>query len=164
MPVRPYDPLWAASFVAERDRLLTMFPRAFLDIQHVGSTSVPGLSAKPVVDILAGVPTMAAADPLVLSLRRAKYRTSELLNDRLRGRRMLVRGLHARRTHHLHLVAFDGREWQRRLAFRDALREDRALFAAYDEMKCRLARRYGGNRDLYVQAKAEFVRSVLGSA
>ena len=74
--LQAYDPAWPAGFVAERDRLLALFPVCFIDIEHIGSTAVPGLLAKPVNDILAGVGSMAVARALTGPLLEAGYGTS----------------------------------------------------------------------------------------
>ncbi|MEO6856209.1 MAG: GrpB family protein [Rhodoferax sp.] len=80
-----YDPSWAEVFLLERDRLLSLFPHRFLGIEHIGSTAVPGLSAKPVVDMLAGVESMAVAQALAEPLCRSGYTTSAELNATLSG-------------------------------------------------------------------------------
>src|SRR4051812_34472598 len=79
----PYDPAWPGRFAEERARLLTMFPSQLLDVQHFGSTAVPGLMAKPIIDILAGVASMAVADSLVEPLLASAYTTSAEFNATL---------------------------------------------------------------------------------
>lgn len=156
-----YDPSWVARFAAERDRLFALFPDDFIAIEHFGSTAVPGLSAKPIVDILAGVGSMAHADTLMEPLCRARYTTSAEFNARLRERRWLMRWANGHRTHHLHIVVYDGSEWRRRLRFRDALRADSALAARYEQHKKQLAAALKTDREAYTDAKSEFVREVL---
>jgi GrpB-like predicted nucleotidyltransferase (UPF0157 family) len=155
---------WAERFETERLRLVTRFPHAFVDIQHIGSTSVPGVSARPVVDLLAGVPSMAIVDPLIASLCRFGYHTSARLNLALPGRRLLVRRVHSRSSHHLHLVVHGGPQWQQRLEFRDALRQTEQIRRAYDEIKLRWGDRYYGRRLQYSQAKSSFITTVLQHA
>lgn len=156
-----YDPAWPRLFEAERARLFGLFPRAFVAIEHFGSTAVPGLSAKPVIDMLGGVASMDQTDALLEALCGAGYTTSRAFNDSLQGRRWLMRWTEGRRTHHLHLVEHGGAEWRRRLAFRDALRADAGLAADYEQLKRRLAATHGHDREAYTSAKAAFVRDVL---
>jgi len=158
----PYDPAWPDRFELERQRLLAFAPEAFLDIQHFGSTAVPGLSAKPVIDVLAGVASMAAADALTSALLDFGYTTSAEFNASLSDRRWLMRHAQGRRTHHLHLVVFGGTAWLERLRFRDALRANRALASGYAALKQGLALQHARDREAYTDAKSSFVHMVLG--
>jgi GrpB-like predicted nucleotidyltransferase (UPF0157 family) len=121
------DPLWPALFAAERERLVALFPAQWLAIEHFGSTAIPGMPAKPVIDLLAGVASMAAADALTAPLHRSGYTSSAQFNATLADRRWFMRWAAGRRTHHLHVVVHGSDAWQRRLDFRDALRADAAL-------------------------------------
>lgn len=157
----PYDVRWHGRFEAERERLLSLFSGSFIALEHVGSTAVPGLAAKPVIDMLGGVASMAVADALVGSLCGHSYLTSAEFNATLTDRRWLMRAQDGRRTHHLHLVVHGGREWGERLAFRDALRADAALARRYLELKHALSEQHRTDREAYTQAKSAFVRAAL---
>jgi GrpB-like predicted nucleotidyltransferase (UPF0157 family) len=156
-----YDPGWPLAFVAERERLLSLLPDAFIEIEHIGSTAVPGLAAKPVIDLLAGVRSMSVAEALTQPLLAAAYITSAEFNESLHDRKWFMRWANGHRTHHLHVVVHGGVVWQERLAFRDALRSRPALAARYTELKQQLAAELGTDREAYTDAKAEFVRSAL---
>ncbi len=156
-----HDPAWPAMFLAERQRLLSALPCAFLDIQHIGSTAVSGLAAKPIVDLLAGVESMAGARSLGEPLGRIGYATSEAFNASLADRQWFMRWADGRRTHHLHVVVHGSSAWQERLAFRDALRDDPALAARYAALKQALAAAHRQDRESYTAAKSDFVRAVL---
>jgi GrpB-like predicted nucleotidyltransferase (UPF0157 family) len=162
--LREHDPAWASAFRIERQRLEVQLPGSFIDVQHVGSTSVPGLVAKPVIDILAGVESMAAADALVAPICRIGYTTSAEFNATLSDRRWFMRWAHGHRTHHLHVVVHGSTAWHEHLQFRDALRTDPGLLARYRELKQQLALRHAGDREAYTQAKSSFVRAVLDAA
>jgi GrpB-like predicted nucleotidyltransferase (UPF0157 family) len=159
----PYDAQWPWMFETERDRLLTLFPNDFAAIEHFGSTAVLGLSAKPIIDILAGVKSMSHADLLIEPLCRSNYTTSAEFNATLQGRRWLMRWANGHRTHHLHLVVYGGPEWQRRLAFREALRSNTQLAAKYEQHKRRLVAEFKSDREAYTDAKAKFVSEALNS-
>ena len=159
-----YDPAWPLAFAAERSRLLSLLPDTFIEIEHFGSTAVPGLVAKPVIDLLAGVRSMAAAEAVTQPLVAAEYITSAEFNDSLSDRRWFMRWANGHRTHHLHVVIHGGTAWQERIGFRDALRSNPSLAARYTELKQRLAAELGADREAYTDAKAEFVRSSLQGA
>ncbi len=157
----PYDMAWPVLFKNERDRLLDLFPDEFLAIEHIGSTAVPGLSAKPIIDILAGVDSISRADDLLEPLCRAKYATSMEYNASLVGRRWLMRWAEGRRTHHVHLMVYGGEEWQRRLVFRNRLRVDTELAQRYEKKKCLWAAEFASDREAYTAAKGNFICEAL---
>lgn len=160
----PYDVNWPSIYEAERSRLLHLFPGCFLAIEHFGSTAVPGLSAKPIIDILAGVDSISRADELMEPLCHAEYTTSMEFNASLVGRRWLMRWAKGHRTHHLHLMVYGGREWKRRLAFRDILRANTELAEQYEQNKRLWAAEFKSDREVYTAAKSDFVREVLKNA
>jgi GrpB-like predicted nucleotidyltransferase (UPF0157 family) len=155
----PYDPGWPAAFERER-AVLTAAIGAWVTggIHHVGSTAVPGLAAKPTVDILVGVESLDASracfDPLsALEYRYAPYRSEEM--------HWFCKPDPSRRTHHLHLAPTDGRRYAEELAFRDRLRADPETAAAYAALKRQLAARFPEDRDGYTDAKSDFIRHAL---
>ncbi|WP_218313678.1 GrpB family protein [Halomonas sp. 18071143] len=159
--IYPYDDAWPLLFEQECSRLLRLFPGDFLAIEHIGSTAVPGLSAKPVIDIMAGVEAMPRADALMEPLCQAKYTTSMEYNASLVGRRWLMRWANGRRTHHLHLMVYESNEWQKRLAFRDALRGNIDIAQQYERNKWAWAAEFSSDREAYTAAKGDFIREVL---
>lgn len=157
----PYDANWPLMFEDERDRLLHLFPGDFLAIEHFGSTAVPGLSAKPIIDILAGVDSMSRADELMETLCHVKYTTSMEFNASLADRRWLMRWSEGSRTHHLHLMVYGSQEWDRRLAFRNILRTNTELAQRYENNKRLWAAEFRSDREAYTAAKEDFIRGAL---
>jgi GrpB-like predicted nucleotidyltransferase (UPF0157 family) len=128
-------------------------------IHHIGSTAVPGLEAKPIIDILAGMRDLETAracfEPLAdLDYLYALYRSEEM--------HWFCKPHPSRRTHHLHLVPVGSRRYEEELAFRDRLRDDPTLAAEYADLKRSLASRFRDDREGYTDAKAEFIRRALG--
>lgn len=160
----PYDPRWHEAFVAEQARLSARFAPRLIEIRHFGSTSVPGLSAKPVIDLIAGVATMADARALVPELCEFDYHFDAVANAEFHDRRWLFRHRDGHRTHQLHLVEHGGQAWRERLAFCAMLRGDSALRDAYARLKHDIADRVGGDRDRYNARKRAFVRATLRGA
>lgn len=160
----PYDPAWPSLFLVERERLISLYPSLLLDVQHFGSTAIPGMPAKPIIDLLAGVESMAVAESLVEPLLSSSYTTSAEFNATLTGRRWFMRWTNGRRTHHLHVVVLGGTEWRRRLRFRDVLRSNSELANRYSRLKTELAVQHSADREAYTHAKTEFVLSVARDA
>jgi GrpB-like predicted nucleotidyltransferase (UPF0157 family) len=160
-PIRlvAYDRSWPARF-AEEQRALDEAIGAWAagGIHHVGSTAVPGIDAKPIIDILVGVDSLEASrscfDPLAtLGYLYAPYRADEM--------HWFCKPHPRRRTHHLHLVPTNAARFRDELAFRDRLRSDPQLAAEYVELKRRLAVRFERDREAYTGAKEEFIRAAL---
>ena len=155
MEIVEYDPGWPERYAAETERLRPLLPGA--ELHHIGSTAIPGIPAKPVIDLMALVADLDA--PLAALVERGGYEYPEAFNAALHRRRWLCRPSAAQRTHHLHLV-LDRDELDRHLLFRDRLRADAALRGEYARLKRELAVRFRHDREAYSEAKSEFVRAV----
>jgi GrpB-like predicted nucleotidyltransferase (UPF0157 family) len=151
--IAEYDPGWPATFEAERLRLAPWLKG--VEIHHFGSTAVPGLAAKPVIDMIALVDDLDA--PIVALVRHAGYQFPRAFNATLAHRRFLCYPSAAHRTHHLHLVD-EHEQLARRLRFRDRLRANPALASEYESLKRTLAERHRDDREAYTEAKNEFIK------
>lgn len=141
--------------------MLGIFSAALLEIQHIGSTAVPGLASKPIIDIMAAVQSMNVADRLLGPLREFGYVTPPECNANLHERRWLMRHAKGHRTHHLHLVRLSSEGWQRTIKFRDVLRSKPAAAQEYMLLKLELARTVGADRVKYIQGKTAFIEELL---
>ena len=150
-----YDPAWPARFASERERLLALLRGA--EIHHIGSTAVPGMPAKPVIDLMALVDELDA--PIAGLIEQGGYQYPEAFNATLSHRRWLCRPTAAHRTHHLHLVD-EPTQLRRHLRFRDRLRASALLRDEYARLKRELAERTGGDREAYSAAKSAFIERV----
>jgi GrpB-like predicted nucleotidyltransferase (UPF0157 family) len=158
----PYDPAWPGLYVAEAERLQESFTAAGLVglLEHTGSTAIPGLPAKPVLDILGGYPEGASVTAYIDALTRADY--IHRGEQGIPGREFFRRG--NPRSYHLHLAAIDSAFWRDHLTFRDRLRADDSLRDAYAALKLDLAARFPQDRQAYIDAKAPFVKEILANA
>lgn len=157
----PYDPHWPSHFEVERQRLEVIGTGQLIAVEHIGSTAIQGMAAKPVIDLLAGVESIAVADALLEPLCQSGYVTSTEFNASIGNRRWLMRWENGHRTHHLHLVVHEGAEWRDRVAFRDVLRINEGVATQYLQLKVRLLAQHESDREAYTDAKSEFVREVL---
>ncbi len=162
--LREYNELWPSLYEAERQRLLALLPNAFLDIQHIGSTSIPGMPAKPIIDILAGVDSMETAKSLATTLCSSGYTTSAEFNESLCDRQWFMRWASGHRTHHLHVVVYGSTAWVEHLRFRDSLRSSEKLAAEYAQLKTEMAAKHTEDREAYTDAKSHFVNAVSRAA
>lgn len=157
--LRPYDPAWATTFAQEHETLLCCFDVPPLALEHIGSTAVPGLPAKPIIDILALVDSRARAEAAVPALEAVGYRNVADYPDP--NRLVLIkRRPDGDRSHHLH-VHSDAEEVARHLIFRDCLRADAALRDAYAELKANLAERFRDDRAAYSKHKTAFIDPIV---
>jgi GrpB-like predicted nucleotidyltransferase (UPF0157 family) len=160
-PVRivPHDPAWALRFESEKTLIEQAIGRWLTGgVHHVGSTAVPGLAAKPVVDILVGVKDLPSSRDCVGELAQldycyAPYRAEEM--------HWFCKPNAVRRTHHLHLVPTDSPRYRAELAFRDLLRVRPELAERYQRLKQKLAAEHRYDREAYTEAKQSFIFEVL---
>ena len=159
----PYSPLWPAIFDVEA-RALERLLDGGVRIEHIGSTAVPGLGGKPIVDIMLGAESLAAIEERILALQSFGYRYMREVEKALPERRYFVKPETAPQTVHLHAVVRGSPFWIEHLAFRDALRGDAGLAKKYLALKKELAQRFSEDRESYTNGKAAFIRGVLDAA
>ncbi len=160
-PIRlsPYDPDWPGRFERERALLQEAIGEWVVGgIHHVGSTAVPGLEAKPIIDILVGVRDLDESRACFEPLARLGYLYAPYLPDEMHW---FCKPDPSRRTHHLHLVPAGSRRYEEEPAFRDRLRADPTAAGEYAALKRDLAGRFEHDREGYTAAKAEFIRRTL---
>jgi len=164
LAVVPYDPEWPRRFEAE-SALLEDVLAPWLEggIHHVGSTAIPGIAAKPVVDMIAGVGDFEQARAAYGPLEREGYLHEPHRPGIAHHFAKPSLGLSERRFN-LHLTEPGSDLWRERLVFRDALRADPRLAADYEELKLRLAEEHGADAGEYTAGKRAFVALVLGAA
>jgi GrpB-like predicted nucleotidyltransferase (UPF0157 family) len=163
-PVRlvPYDPAWEAMFEAEAVEIRRVIGRWITGgVHHVGSTAVPGLEAKPIIDIAVGVESLDASRPCIGLLAELDYLYAPYRADVMHW---FCKPDPARRTHHLHLIPTDSPRFSDELAFRDYLRAHPADAAEYAALKRRLAAEHADDREAYTRAKAGFVERTTAQA
>ncbi|HEX3608242.1 MAG TPA: GrpB family protein [Solirubrobacterales bacterium] len=155
-----YDPSWPARFEEEQATLAAAIGKwAVGGIHHVGSTAVPGLAAKPIIDILAGVRDLDESRACFEPLAGLDYLYAPYLSEEMHW---FCKPHPSRRTHHLHLIPVDSKRYADEFAFRDRLRHDPKVAEEYVALKRRLADRFANDREAYTNAKSGFIRHVLG--
>lgn len=158
-----YDPNWPKEFEAEKQRLLATFGNEILAIEHIGSTSIPGLAAKPIIDIIVAVKSFDDLPKFIDILQKLdyEYMPERMFNDR----KFFPKGSQENRTHHLSLVLQDDPEqWTKPISFRDYLRTHEAERNEYAKLKTNLAEQYADDRATYTKLKDDFFQSIFNAA
>ncbi|MGI6667592.1 MAG: GrpB family protein [Bacillota bacterium] len=153
-----YNPEWPAMFQAEADKIARILGDNLVTIHHIGSTSVPGLRAKPIIDMMPVVKDITLVDKCNLQMEELGYEAMGEFG--LPGRRYFRKGGHER-THHVHCYSLSSaEEIERHLAFRDYLRAHPDVARAYGELKTGLAQEHPDDASAYMDGKDAFVKSV----
>ena len=176
--IADYDPAWPARFLAERQLILRTCPSAaFVRIEHVGSTSVPGLAAKPIIDLMPGLRLLDGAPPLVPLLASIGYEyVPEFEHDTAAGpgmpfRRYFRKDEAGERAFHMHMVEAGSEFWTDHLLFRNYLRLHPEAAAEYAQLKREIAARYNATlsdhseiNTGYTDHKTAFIESIKAKA
>ncbi len=160
--IRPYDPAWPARYEAEANRIRAGLGEQAVRVEHVGSTSVPGLAAKPTIDIQLSVPSMAPRSAYTDPLVGLGYRWA--IDPWTDEHEFFSRDEDGQRAFHVH-VCRQGSDWERRhLGFRDWLRTHPEDAAGYERLKRDLAERHPRDTYTYTDAKTDFIREIEARA
>lgn len=160
-----YDPNWPARFAEEAARIRRLVGKPSVEIEHHGSTAVPGLAAKPVIDILVAVPSIEVAERYAVVLVANGYEQVDLHYRTLWPERIvLIRRDHGTRACHVHLMLRAHRNWTRLVAFRDHLRALPDTAAEYESLKRSLTTAHSADRHAYMTAKSDFIARITASA
>lgn len=158
----PHDPRWVQQYEEEAERLTAVFQPILVGIHHIGSTSIPGIKAKPIIDMMIVVSSITAVDTLIEPMADLGYISKG--ENGIAGRHYFRKGSDEHHTHHIHTYPENHPEIARHLNFRDYLRHHPADAAAYSDLKERLAQRYEHDVEMYTNSKTAFIRNVENKA
>jgi len=155
----PYNPRWPEFYEVEKELILSVLVDKVEAIEHAGSTAVPGLGAKPIIDIITGVGDLDISKECIGALAGIGYEYLPVTNPPIPERRYFRK----REPHlfHLHMCVYRGSFWNELVLFRDYLRANPETAGEYYQLKKRLADKYGSDRLGYTEAKAEFIEGVI---
>ncbi len=157
----PYDPTWPKQFNDEATLIKSLFEPGSITIEHIGSTAISGISAKPIIDIMALIDSIDTAKQFMDRLEKLHYHYHPYGEDIFPERRWHCKPDPLNRTHHLHLVERGSRFHFDHLLFRDYLRVNRQDALSYEQLKFTLAKQFPNDREAYTDCKSEFVKSIL---
>ena len=158
----PYEEAWPSLFEEERTRIEGAVGPWVEEVEHIGSTAVPGLAAKPVIDIMVGVRSLEDTPVLVARLETIGYEYVPELERQMPFRRYFRKLAGGRRTHQIHLVErSDSAFWDRYLLFRDYLRAHPEVAEGYTRLKYEVSDRFREDGATYTGAKTDFIAEVV---
>jgi GrpB-like predicted nucleotidyltransferase (UPF0157 family) len=152
-----HDEGWHQLFSDERDQILDAVGDQTIPVEHIGSTSICGIAAKPILDIMIGTPEFEQVLPFVADLEAIGYEYKG--ENGISERHFFGKGV--QRTVHLHIVRFGGDLWLSHLGFRDYLKQNDDAARRYEQLKLSLAVRYPHDREAYTNGKEEFIKNII---
>lgn len=156
----PYDPEWPRLFNEEKTKIQGVLGADVLGIEHIGSTAIPGMDAKPILDLMMAVPQIDRYDIYVETLEKLGY---QFRRDYRKEQEhvLLVKGPEEKRTHYLKMTTLDSNFWREHILFRDYLIRHPERADIYRQLKYNLLEKYGGERSNYTDDKAPFIKETL---
>lgn len=154
----PHKATWHSDFEKEKRLILALQNKYIRAVEHVGSTSVPGMPAKPIIDIIVGIDTYRNKGKLVRDLSSIGY------DFRLEPRRyqsLFIKVKGERITHHLKVLRYKGVWWKEYMTFKGQLLHDKKSFESYRNIKLRLGKEFSDDRKAYTRAKSESIKAIL---
>ncbi|MEI8134200.1 MAG: GrpB family protein [bacterium] len=159
--IKDYDPRWQILFQEEKALLMEEIGHYVAEIQHIGSTAVEGLAAKPVIDIMIGLRRILDSPDCIMPIEAMGYEYHPEFEDEFPERRYFRKMRGTTRTHQIHMVEIDTDFWKRHLRFRDYLRANPESAQEYATLKRGLAEEHTNDREAYTNAKSEFIQEIL---
>ncbi|MCK0472477.1 GrpB family protein [Halalkalibacter sp. APA_J-10(15)] len=157
-----YNPNWEKQFESEEKRILDILGDRVVGIEHIGSTSIKGLEAKPIIDIIIGIQDLDEVSNYVPPLSEIEY--EYVPKPMFKDRRFFRKGLWGQGTCHLHICEFNSSEWIEKLLFRDYLRLHPQVAKEYASLKKELASKYQFDRPTYTKKKEPFIKTIIEKA
>jgi GrpB-like predicted nucleotidyltransferase (UPF0157 family) len=163
--VREYDPTWPQQFDQERERLSAALGSTAMVIEHIGSTAVPGLAAKPIIDVLIGVRSLAQARSVCVgSLQKLGYTYMAEYETWLPHEMLFRKAVSGPWTHHVHVMEESSPRWDELVLIRDYLRRQPEITRAYGDLKRALALVFGDDIAGFRNAKRPFLEALMVKA
>ena len=163
-----YNPKWAELFKKEKQRFKKTFGDTIKAIEHVGSTAIPGISAKPIIDINIGVKSLEIARGMKGKFKKLGYSYRPFVpghtKEKLKEQELYVKGPETKRTYYIHVTIYNSDYWKRNLLFRNYLRKNSSRAKQYTELKRRLAEKYTNDRETYTKSKEQFINETIKMA
>ncbi len=159
--IKEYDPKWPEFFEEEKALIMESIGHYVAEIEHMGSTAVQGLAAKPIIDIMVGLRRLLDAQDCIMPIEAMEYEYVPEFEDQFPERRYFRKTKNGIRTHQIHMVEIHSDFWKRHLRFRDHLRNNPKVALEYAILKKNLTLKFENDRKGYTDAKGPFILSVM---
>ena len=156
-----YNPNWKTNFESEYQLLTASIEEDEVFIEHIGSTSIEGMGAKPIIDMMMGLKNFETSRQHVTAIKAIGYEHVTKHDHLIPNRRYFTKKKDGIKTHHLHVVEYQSEIWNRHLEFRDYLRSNPDARSEYYDLKLNLAKRNWNSGSEYADAKSEFIQAIL---
>ncbi|MBO1580680.1 GrpB family protein [Bacillus sp. XF8] len=160
--IEPYNSNWHTEFMKEKEKFITLLKKEILAIEHIGSTSIEGLGAKPLIDMMIGVENLNVVNQWIDPLQTIGY--EYVFHKEFPNRRFFRKGKWRAGTHHLHVYMYESEEWNNNLLFREFLRKNEWARAEYRQVKQDLAAKYPFDRVAYTKGKSPYIEKIISIA
>jgi len=153
-----YNSKWKDMFDEEKENLKGLFGDLAISIEHIGSTSIEGLSSKPIIDIAVSVNKLSDFEKVKSYFEKEPYSVKE---DSVSDEQLVRRGPKDNITHLIHIMEEESTRYKNTIIFRDYIRNHKEVLQEYEQLKKDLAEKYADNRPLYTASKNDFIQKVL---
>ncbi|NQX71688.1 GrpB family protein [Paenibacillus alba] len=160
--IEEYNEEWSFKYQQEERGIKEILGVIAIAIEHIGSTSVPGLGAKPIIDFMVGINDLKEVEKFIEPLSKIGY--EHVYHKEFPNRRFFRKGQWRAGTHHLHIYNYGSEEWKNNILFRDYLRTHPDVLKQYNQLKKELAEKYRNDRVAYTNAKHPFIIDVIQNA
>lgn len=160
--IEEYNDEWPFYYQVEKRKIEEVMTDKAIAIEHIGSTSVQGLGAKPIIDFMVGVKDLKEVESFIEPLAGIGY--EHVFHKEFPNRRFFRRGQWRAGTHHLHIYVYGSEEWNNNILFRDYLKTHPETLKQYNQLKKELAEKYPHDRVAYTNAKHPFIIDVIQKA
>ncbi|WP_459503728.1 GrpB family protein [Bacillus sp. C1] len=160
--IEPYNVNWHKEFLKEKEKFISLLKKDILAIEHIGSTSIEGLAAKPLIDMMIGVKDLKVVDHWIDPLQTIGY--EYIFHKHFPQRRFFRKGKWRAGTHHLHVYTYGEQEWKNNVLFRDFMRQHEWARAEYKQLKEELAMKYPFDRVSYTNEKSPYIKKIISLA
>lgn len=164
----PHNKKWVELFEKEKKLLQKTFGDIIIAIEHIGSTAIPGIPAKPIIDMNIGVKSLRTALLMKKKFKEVGYEHRPFNPGRTPGelkyQELYAKGPESKRTHYAHVTVYNSNDWNRDLLFRDYLRKHRGQANQYANLKKKLEEKFANDRYHYTKAKVNFIRDIIKRA
>jgi GrpB-like predicted nucleotidyltransferase (UPF0157 family) len=157
-----YNEMWKKIFEEESKLISSTINEFLIDIQHTGSTAIPGMAAKPIIDIAVAIDSLSNIEKIIQFLQEVGYHYRG--EQGISGRHLFAKGDEENRTHYLHIMEKNHPEWKNHILFRDYLKSNPKVAKEYERIKRELAKKYESDRGKYTEGKSKFIQKIIENA